>query len=225
MTRNWFWIAAIVPLMAVLFTPLPAAADRVQVYSIQGVDCGEAEKEVRPFLKQVKGIKKWTFNSARWEFTMTLADGTPDAAVMEAFERQGCFRAVPEAGRGLRLKEYAGVPYPTGADVAYVTDKGEAVGPLENLRVPGKYTVLDFYATWCGPCVGIDKELRGIVAVRKDVAVRKLNVDNFKSPLAKELGKKLRGLPYLVVFAPDGKRTEIRGANHKQLRSALGVRG
>jgi thiol-disulfide isomerase/thioredoxin len=123
------------------------------------------------------------------------------------------------------MKAYKGEPYPAGSDVATVTDKGDAVGPLENLRVPGKYTVLDFYADWCGPCVGVDKRLREIVAVRKDVAVRKLNVDNFESPLAKQLGRKLRGLPFLVVFAPNGKRTDIIGANHKQLKAALGVRG
>jgi thiol-disulfide isomerase/thioredoxin len=217
------WIVA-GGMLTALTVARPAAADRVQVFSIQGVDCGHAEEEVRPYLKKLDGVKKWSFDKKKWEFTMTLADGTPDGVVIDAFEKQGCFKAIPGAGHSARLKAYAGEPYPAGADVMTVTDKGEDVGPLENLRVPGKYTVLDFYASWCGPCVAVDKRLREILAVRKDVAVRKLNVDNFKSPLAKQMGRKLRGLPFLIVFTPDGKRTDIAGANHKQLKSALGIK-
>lgn len=200
-------------------------ADRVQVFSVQGSDCDNCEDEVGPYLKKAKGVKSWTYDATRSEITVTLADGVRDQAVIDAFVRQGCYRAIPGAGRGARAQVHKDEPYPAGADVVVVTGKGEAVGPLEKLRVPGKYTVLDFYADWCGPCKAIDKRLREIVAIRKDVAIRKLNVVRFESALAKQLGRKLRGLPYLVVFSPDGKRTEIIGENHKQLNAALGVRG
>ena len=210
--------------LAVLLAARPAAADRVQVYSVQGIDCAKCEDEIRPFLKKVKGVKKWTFDLTRSEFTITLADNTSDDAVIAAIERAGPFRALPGAGQGTILGASMHEPYPEGTDFAVVTDKGEAVGPLEKLRVAGKYTVLDFYADWCGPCAKIDKQLREIVTTRKDVAIRKLNVVAFNSALAKELGRKLRGLPYLVVFSPDGKRTEIVGENYKQLNTALGVR-
>jgi thiol-disulfide isomerase/thioredoxin len=211
-------------MFAALFAARPAAADRVQVYSVQGIDCAECENEIRPYLKKVKGVKKWTFDVTRSEFTITLADNTPDNAVIAAIERAGRFRALPGAGYGTIPGASQHEPYPDGADFALVTDKGEAVGPLEKLAVPGKYTVLDFYADWCGPCRKIDKQLREIVAVRKDVAVRKLNVVQFNSPLAKQLGRKLRGLPYLIVFAPDGKQTEIIGENYKHLNAVLEIR-
>jgi len=34
------------------------------------------------------------------------------------------------------------------------------------------------------------------------------------------MGAKLKGLPYLVVFAPNGKRTDLLGANPKKLLAA-----
>ena len=218
--RQWFWLSILL-----LAAATPARADRVQVFSVQGVECGNCEEEIAPHLKKLNGLKRWSFDAEKFEFTMTLADHLSDAAVIAVFERQGCYRAVPGAGHGARPGAYKPEPYPEGADVKLVTDKGEAVGPLEKLRVPGKYTVLDFYADWCGPCRIVDTHLREVLADRDDVAVRKLNVVDFESALARQLGRKLRALPYLVVFGPDGKRTEIRGSDLKKLGAALGRSG
>ena len=95
-----------------------------------------------------------------------------------------------------------GVPkgYPPDADVQVLTEKGEAVGPLERLRVKGKYTIFDVYADWCGPCNIVNRRLREIARERSDVAVRKLNVVDFSSPLGKELGPDFDSLPYLSLI-------------------------
>lgn len=218
--RQKIWLAA----LAACVLAGPAAADRVQVFSAQGADCGDCEGAVGPYLKKVKGVKTWVFDSKKSEFTITLADNVPDQAIIAAFERQGCYRAVPGAGHGAKAGAYKADPYPEGADVAIVTADGAAVGALEKLRVPGKYTVLDFYADWCGPCRVVDKQLREILSVRQDVAVRKLNVVDFESPLARQLGRKLRALPYVIVFDPSGKRVEISGNDPRKLNAALSVK-
>lgn len=79
------------------------------------------------------------------------------------------------------------------------------------------------YAEWCGPCRFVDARLRELIAGRKDLAVRKLNVVDFDSPLAKELGSRIEALPYVIVFDPAGKRTDIVGADFGKLDRALGV--
>jgi len=215
--RPWLWI----PVLSLALAS-PARADRVQVFSVQGSECGNCEDEIAPYLKKLKGVKRWSFDAEKFEFTMTLADNVKDEAIVAVFERQGCYRAVPGAGHGAKPASYTPDPYPEGADFTVVTGNGEAVGPLERLRVPGKYTVLDFYADWCGPCRVVDEQLREIVSARKDVAVRKLNVVDFESPLARQLGRRLRALPYVVIFDPQGKRVEITGNDPKKLAAALG---
>ncbi len=124
---------------------------------------------------------------------------------------------------GLLLSSKPGVPkgYPPGSDALILTENGHAVGPLEKLRVKAKFTIFDVYADWCGPCNIVNRRLREILKDRRDVAVRKLNVVDFQSPLGKELGPEFDSLPYLIVYAPDGTRTTIVGADLDALDEAL----
>ena len=198
----------------------PAQADRAQVYSITGVDCVECGTPIKARVKKLRGVKKVEFDMHKVELAVTMDDRVTDAAVLAA---------VAAAGPGFQAKVGPGtgayVPfgnYPKDADVLVLTDRGAAVGPLEKLRAPGKYTVFDLYADWCGPCRTADAQLRQIVGGRTDIAVRKLNIVDFRSPLAREQGAKLKALPYLVVFSPEGKRTDLIGADAKRLAASLG---
>jgi thiol-disulfide isomerase/thioredoxin len=204
---------------AALSRPTSAHADRTQVYSIQGADCADCSEGIKKELAKVTGFKKAEFDRTKVELTVRLADAVPDAEVLAAAERAG-FKAIVGPGQGA----YLPLPdYPAGADVVKLTNEGQKVGSLKKLRVPGKHTVFDVYADWCGPCRLVDEALRGIVQKRSDVAVRKLNVVDFDSPLARELGSGFEALPYMMVFSPSGKRTEIRGANLKKLEEALAL--
>ena len=197
------------------FAAAPARADRVQVYSIQGADCASCGEKIRGALKKVKGIKKTEFDMHTVELTVEMEDGVADSVVLAAAEKVG-LRAIVGAGQGAYLPKD---PFPAGADVLELNKEGEAVGPLDKLRVADKFTVFDVYADWCGPCRDVDKKLREIVARRPDVAVRKLSVVDFDSPLAQELGIEM--LPYVVVFTPEGKKTEIHGAELGKIDKAL----
>jgi copper chaperone CopZ len=198
-----------------VLTAVSARADRVQVYSIQGVDCASCGEKIRAALKKVKGVKKTEFDIHKVELTVEMEDGVPDSVVVAAAEKLE-FRAIVGPGQGAYLPKEA---YPAGADVQELNKDGEAVGPLDKLRVADKFTVFDVYADWCGPCRDVDKKLREIVAKRPDVAVRKLSVMDFDSPLAQELGIEM--LPHVVVFTPEGKKTEIHGAELGKIDKAL----
>jgi copper chaperone CopZ len=207
-------------LAALLAVPAAARADATRVYSLQGADCESCAEKVRDELKKVKGVKKVDFDKEKVEITVRLTENVADADVVAAVERAG-LKAVVGAGHGAYLPVEK---YPEGSDMKVLSPDGSAVGRLDKLRVPDKYTVFDVYADWCGPCRFVDTRLREIVSARKDVAVRKLNVVDFDTPLAKELGPRLDALPYVIVFDPAGKRTDIVGADFGKLDKALGAR-
>lgn len=206
-------------LLSGLALAAPARADRVQVFSIQGADCADCGRAIQSQLRKLKGIKKSEFDMFKVEMKVTLEDQVPDDRVVEAITEAG-LKSVVGAGQGSYIPPEH---YPPGSDVIVVTEDGSAVGPLEKLRVPGKYTVVDLYADWCGPCRQVDARLRTLIEARQDLAVRKLNVKTFKTPLAKEMGRRLAGLPYVVVFSPDGRRTDIPGLDLARLDAALGA--
>ena len=215
MTRRALLLLA---LLAPLPRPVLAAADRVQVFSIQGADCGDCGEKIKKALKSVKGVKKAEFDMQKVELTVRVQDGVTDEAVMAVVEQLG-LKAVPGAGKGAYVPHEG---YPPGTDVLLMSPDGRAVGSLEKQRVAGKYTVYDVYADWCAPCRLVDARLREIVTQRQDVAVRRLNVVDFETQLASELGPDFQALPYLIVFSPSGKRFDIHGADFVRLDKALG---
>ena len=210
-------VLALVSILTV--APALARAEATRVYSLQGADCESCADKVRGELKKVKGVRKVEFDRQKVEITVRLDETVADADVLAAVARAG-LKAVAGAGHGSYLPAEK---YPAGADMQVLSRDGSAVGKLERLRVPDKYTVFDVYAEWCGPCRFVDARLRELIAGRQDLAVRKLNVVDFESPLAKELGSRIEALPYVIVFDPAGKRTDIVGADFGKLDKALGV--
>lgn len=68
--------------------------------------------------------------------------------------------------------------------------------------------VIDFYATWCGPCIYLAKQLDTLAEQYGD-NVRFLKVDTEEEyELAQQM--KIRALPTMVFVSPDSEKLAIR---------------
>ena len=87
-----------------------------------------------------------------------------------------------------------------------VASKGEAFILRDHLA-RGKFTIIDFWAEWCGPCHVLTPKIEHLVKERADVALRTVDLQNWESGAAKQATKefKLAALPYVRVYGPDGK--------------------
>lgn len=59
------------------------------------------------------------------------------------------------------------------------------------------YTLIDFFATWCGPCKMMGPILENISSSRDNIKIAKVDVDKF-SELAKVYG--IMSIPTLILF-------------------------
>ena len=59
------------------------------------------------------------------------------------------------------------------------------------------YALVDFFATWCGPCKMMGPVLENVAANRDNIKIIKVDVDKFES-LAKTYG--VMSIPTLILF-------------------------
>ena len=85
----------------------------------------------------------------------------------------------------------------------------------------GKPVVIDFWATWCGPCVGMAPILDKLAEeYANKVVIGKYNIDE-ESDLATEY--RIMSLP-TILFFKNGEKTAIRlvgGQTEDQLRAKI----
>ena len=94
------------------------------------------------------------------------------------------------------------------------------VPSLESHAVRGKVTLFDFYAVWCGPCRKLDAHVFALLGQRTDVAVRKLNVVSWETPLAERYMRNVPNLPYVIVYGKSGARLRATGRVAARLAEA-----
>jgi thiol-disulfide isomerase/thioredoxin len=106
-------------------------------------------------------------------------------------------------------------PSATNADVLDVVQAGELV---DLSPVVGKWTVFDFWAEWCEACKGLDAQLRRLAAQRPGLAVRRVNIVDFDSPIARRELPGVSALPHVrLVGAPGDIVYEASGSAEELL--------
>lgn len=111
---------------------------------------------------------------------------------------------------------------PPNADVKWLSMEGEDVPSLAEHLAQGKVTIVDFYADWCVPCRTIDLHVYKLLQQRSDIALRKVNVVSWDTPVAKRYLAAVPSLPYLRVHGRDGKEVKsIAGLDLAALDRAI----
>ena len=90
----------------------------------------------------------------------------------------------------------------TGPQFQLANASGELI-PVESVLVPGKITVVDFYADWCAPCKVLDKKLQSEIQDEPRIAVRKIDVTKAEGEtVTARYG--VKNIPHVRIYGVDG---------------------
>lgn len=84
---------------------------------------------------------------------------------------------------------------------------------LKQLQTEGKKLLVDFYATWCGPCKQLMPKLEAIEGDYPNVQFVKMDVDQ-NMDIAKSLG--IRGVPTVIIFEGNDVQDRSSGVQPDQ---------
>ena len=206
-------------ILVVSLAVVGCATPATTVLSLSGASCAGCGAGSERTLRGLDGVQSAAFDKDRVELTVVHDPETVGVdELVDALEDED-FTVSVGAGSG----SYAAAPtFAEGLDVAWINKEGADVVPEEHLAA-GKITVVDFFAQWCGPCKDVDRAMAKLMESRPDVVLRKIDVADWESPVAKTRMAGVKSLPYVVVYGPDGKRRDaISGKDLPRLMAAIG---
>ena len=171
------------------------------IVSIEELSCTSCVDPVAEKLVSTPGITEVQFDKKKVELVIRFDE--KKISPEEILETGA-------TGTELNLKLGAGFgsypDHPTfapGSDVKTIVKQGEFVD-LNDHIISGKVTIFDFYAVWCGPCRRLSNYLDEVLRTNKNLAVRRIDIVDWDSPVAQKYLSEASELPHVIVYNAQG---------------------
>ena len=181
-------------------------------FKVIGIDCASCGPPAVRALSAVHGVKNAKID---------VKTGLATVDVPEGFDQTKLRTALVNAG--FETQEFAPLPPDVVKTLDIASFDGRRRVDLDKILVPGKVTIIDFYADWCGPCHVLEARLERYMQAHPNIALRRLDVqtwNNVAAHQAMDLGA--TALPYIRVHDGKGKFvTSVTGGMWDEVLGAI----
>ena len=210
---------ALAAFVAVVLFGASATAEPLQ-FTVIGIDCEACAPPIVRALREIPGVKSAALDWKKGVATVDVADGFDRTKIKKAVDSIG-YEAI---FAGEDRKEFAALPAEVVAKLDIVSYDGATKVDLKRIPVPGKITVLDYWAEWCSPCHFLEKRLQHVLNSNPGMALRRVNVGKWDNAAARQATSEFRleALPYVRVYDRNGKFAgDVTGGSWDELLKVL----
>jgi len=188
-------------------------------FKVIGIDCSACAPPVIKALSSVDGVKNARVDTTAKTATVEIPADFDREKLRTAMSNAG-FQAVFPGEQPRDIEPLPAAVLKT-LDIESYTD-GRRVD-IEKIVAPGKVTIVDFYADWCGPCHVLETRLQHLMQGRKNLAVRRVNIGKWDNAAARQATElRAEALPYIRVYDARGKFvTAVTGGMWDEVLGAI----
>jgi copper chaperone CopZ len=197
-----------------------AGADQTLRFTVIGIDCKECAPPIIKALNDISGVRNAQVDWKAGTASVEVPEGFDKAKIKKALDAIGYEAVFP----GETRKEYAALPDDVVQKLDIVSFDGAKKVDLKTIPVPGKITVLDYWAEWCSPCHFLEKRLQHLLNSDPKMALRRVNVGKWDNAAARQATAEFRldALPYVRVYDARGKFVDdVTGGSWDQFLKVL----
>jgi len=171
-------------------------------FHVVGIECKLCAPPIQKALASIPGVREARVHWKKGTAVVEIPADFDKAELKSALERLGFEAVFP----GETAKGFESLPPEEIAKLDIRRFGGQEPVDEKSLASPGKTTLIDYYADWCGPCKVLELRLQHYMSIHSDISLRRVDIGQWDNAAARQITQQgAASLPYVRVYDRSGR--------------------